>query len=103
MNAAKENEHLKKQVQTFANTDIYKAYDNERKQKEKTQKVLSQTCKMAVFAFADDGISSGLHAANLHQRHARKQPHAVCGIRRIHCGGMDLFSHKRRDFAAEKF
>src|SRR5699024_3183304 len=34
MNAAKENEHLKKQVQTFANTDIYKAYDNERKQKE---------------------------------------------------------------------
>src|SRR5699024_5773758 len=34
VNAAKENEHLKKQVQTFANTDIYKAYDNERKQKE---------------------------------------------------------------------
>src|SRR5699024_9591295 len=33
VNAAKENEHLKKQVQTFANTDIYKAYDNERKQK----------------------------------------------------------------------
>src|SRR5699024_12494577 len=32
--AAKENEHLKKQVQTYANTDIYKAYDNERKQKE---------------------------------------------------------------------
>src|SRR5699024_9084570 len=29
VNAAKENEHLKKQVQTFANTDIYKAYDNE--------------------------------------------------------------------------
>src|SRR5699024_3954507 len=34
VNAAKENEHLKNQVQTFANTDIYKAYDNERKQKE---------------------------------------------------------------------
>lgn len=34
VSAAKENEHLIKQVQTFANTDIYKAYDNERKQKE---------------------------------------------------------------------
>src|SRR5699024_10707226 len=30
----KENEYLKKQVQTLDNTDIYKAYDNERKQKE---------------------------------------------------------------------
>src|SRR5699024_12425613 len=34
VNAAKENEHLKKQVQTFANKDIYKGYDKERKQKE---------------------------------------------------------------------
>src|SRR5699024_953751 len=37
VNAAKENEHLKKQEQTFANTDIYKAYDNERKQKEQNK------------------------------------------------------------------
>src|SRR5699024_8910253 len=32
INAAKENKHLRKQVVEFANTDIYKAYDRERKE-----------------------------------------------------------------------
>src|SRR5699024_8365279 len=32
INAAKENKHLRKQVVEFANTDIYKAYDQERKE-----------------------------------------------------------------------
>src|SRR5699024_6662758 len=31
VNAAKENEHLKKQEQTFANTDIYKTYKKKQK------------------------------------------------------------------------
>src|SRR5699024_8313097 len=35
VNAVKENKNLKKQEQTFANTDIYKTYKNERKQKYK--------------------------------------------------------------------
>lgn len=34
VSAAKENEHLKRQVTEFANSDIYKLYDKERKQKE---------------------------------------------------------------------
>src|SRR5699024_9890664 len=34
VNNAKKNKNIKKQVQTFDNKDIYKAYDNERKQKE---------------------------------------------------------------------
>src|SRR5699024_12571149 len=34
VNDEKEKEHLKKQVQTFANTDIYKPYHNDHKQKE---------------------------------------------------------------------
>src|SRR5699024_4541106 len=32
INAAKENKHLRKQVVEFANTDIYKAYEKERKE-----------------------------------------------------------------------
>src|SRR5699024_12803653 len=32
INAAKENKHLRKQVVEFANTDIYKAYDQESKE-----------------------------------------------------------------------
>src|SRR5690625_7955040 len=33
INAARENKHLRKQVVEFANTDIYKAYDQERDRK----------------------------------------------------------------------
>ena len=66
------------------------------------KKAVKKACEMAVLAVFDDDFPACVYAANLYQRHPGKQRHAVYGLRRLHCGGMDLFYCVRSVFAPQE-